>query len=76
MEASLPSLSWRGKGSVGLPARCFFSILKLCEVLLSLNYAQILVFQIMSCAMFGERCEMVHEFSVRVLHSSRVILTM
>ena len=46
-------------------ARCLFSILTLGEVLLSL---------IVRCS--GECCEMVHKFFVRVLHSSRVILTM
>ena len=32
--------------------RSGFSVLELCEVLLSLNYARILVFQIMGCTMF------------------------
>ena len=57
-------------------AKSAFSDLKLCEVLLSLNYAWTLVFQLMSCTMLGECCEMVRKFFVRVLHSSRVILTM
>ena len=46
-------------------ARCLFSVLTLGKVLLSL-----------AVRCFGECCEMMHEFFVRVLHSSRVILTM
>ena len=34
------------------------------------------VFQVMCCMTFGECCEMVREFFVRVLHSSRVDLIM
>ena len=41
-----------------------------------LNCAWILVFQVMHCAMFGEHCEMVRKFFVRVLRSSRGNLIM
>ena len=41
-----------------------------------LNCAWILVLQVMHCAMFGECCEMVCEFFVRVLRSSRGNLIM
>ena len=34
------------------------------------------VFQVMRCKTFGECCEMVHKFFVRVLHPSRVDLIM